>query len=85
MTEAITTQGEMQQALQQLSRLYASLAALRSEVQSKNPRNFAVLAEGHVEGIRRLQRQLDKYVGVSPASRQVARKSRRRVAAKRGR
>lgn len=77
MTATITTQDQMQQALEQLSRLYAALAALRSEVEPRNPRNFAILAEGPLEDIRRLQRELDRYVGVVETKRQVPRRSRR--------
>jgi hypothetical protein len=62
----------MQQALDQLARLYASLAALRREMEPINPRNFAVLAEGHLDDIRRLQQELDEYAGVVAADRQAA-------------
>jgi hypothetical protein len=64
MTATITTQDQMQQALEQLSRVYAALAALRREVAPVNPRNFATLAEGHLDEIHRLQRELDEYAGV---------------------
>jgi hypothetical protein len=67
MTATITTQDQMQQALEQLSRVYAALAALRREVSPANPRNFATLAEGHLDEIRRLQQELDEYAGVIAA------------------
>lgn len=72
MTTAITTADEMQQALDQLARLYASLAAMRREMEPLNARNFAVLAEGHLEDIRRLQWDLDEYAGVLGADEQAA-------------
>lgn len=68
MTAMITTPDQMQQAIEQLSRVYASLAALRREVAPVNPRNFATLAEGHVDEIRRLQQELDEYAGFDRAS-----------------
>lgn len=64
MTATITTQDQMEQAIEQLGRLYEALTALRRQVEPINPRNFAVLAEGHLEEIRRLQRELDEYAGV---------------------
>ena len=67
MTATITSQDQMQQAFEQLSRVYGALAALRREVEPANPRNFSLLAEGHVDEIRRLQRELDQYAGVLAA------------------
>ena len=64
---AITTPSQMEQAIEHLGRIYQSLAALRREVEPINPRNFAVLAEGHVAEIRRLQQQLDEYAGLVAA------------------
>jgi hypothetical protein len=64
---AIATPNQMEQAIEQLGRIYQSLAALRREVEPINPRNFAVLAEGHLAEIRRLQRQLDEYAGLIAA------------------
>lgn len=65
MTATITTPVEAAQAVEQLGRVYASLAALRQQLEPLNPRNFAILAEGHVEEIRSLLQQLDEYAGVS--------------------
>lgn len=64
MTAAITSQEQLAQALEQLGRLYEALAALRREVEPINPQNFAVLAEGHLEQIRRLQHEMDDYAAV---------------------
>lgn len=72
MTATITTPDQLTQALEQLGRVYVSLAALRRQVEPANPRNFAVLAEGHVDEIRALQRQLDEYAGVVAAAEQSA-------------
>jgi len=72
MTTAITSRDEMEQAFEQLERLYQSLAALRRQIEPANPRNFAVLAEGHLEHIRRLRRELDEYAGVMALDEQAA-------------
>jgi hypothetical protein len=72
MTTAITSRDEMEQAFEQLERLYQSLAALRRQIEPANPRNFAVLAEGHLEHIKRLRRELDEYTGVMALDEQAA-------------
>lgn len=72
MTATITSQDQMDQALQQLGRLYRALAALRRQVEAANPRNFAVLAEGHIDEIRRLQREMDEYAGAVAAQEDAA-------------
>ena len=74
MTATISTQGQMQQALEQLARLYEALAAMRREIEPANPRNFAVLAEGHLEEIRRLQQELDEYAARLAGAEPLARK-----------
>lgn len=61
----------MEQVLEQLARLYQALARMRQEVAPINPRNFATLAEGHLEEIRRLQQELDEYAGVVAAETHV--------------
>jgi hypothetical protein len=65
----IKTEAQFQQAIGQIERLYQGLDALRSDVLHKNPRNFAVLAEGPLDEIRKLQTEIDRYVsGLEPAS-----------------
>jgi hypothetical protein len=72
MTATITSRDGMQQALEQLARLYEGLAALRRDVEPLNPRNFAALAEGHLDEIRRLQHELDSYAGAVAAEEDAA-------------
>jgi len=72
MTATITTRDQMAQAVEQLGRLYEALAALRQQVEPMNPRNFAILAEGHLEEIRSLRDDLDAYAGVVTADQQAA-------------
>lgn len=58
----IQTDRQLQQAIEQIERLYQGLDALRGDVLPKNPRNFAVLAEGPLDEIRKLQSQIDRYI-----------------------
>jgi len=58
----IRTDAQLQQAIEQIERLYQGLNALRAEVLPKNPRNFAVLAEGPLDEIRKLQAEIADYV-----------------------
>lgn len=67
MSATITSQGEMQQVIEQIGNLYQSLAALRARIEPLNPRNFSILAEGHLGEIRKLQRDLDEYAGALAA------------------
>ena len=65
----IETEAQFQQAIGQIERLYQGLDALRSDVLHRNPRNFAVLAEGPLDEIRKLQAEIDGYVNrLEPAS-----------------
>ena len=50
-------------AMEQLGRMYRALADLRKEVLPLNARNFAILAEGPVDEIRRLEEHIGDYTG----------------------
>lgn len=56
---------ELAKAQVALGDLYRALASLRSETQSAAPHAFAVLAEGPVYEIRRLQAEIDAYTGAA--------------------
>ena len=58
----IETEPQLRQAIEQMENLWQAINSLRAEVFPQNPRNFAVLAEGPLEQIRQLQRQIDEYV-----------------------
>ncbi|MEW6301823.1 MAG: hypothetical protein AB1705_00015 [Verrucomicrobiota bacterium] len=58
----IATDAQLQQAIEQIERLYQGLDALRADILPKNPRNFAILAEGPLDEIRKLQTDIDRYV-----------------------
>jgi hypothetical protein len=59
----ITNDEQLQQAVEQLGRMYRALASLRAEVLPMNARQFALMAEGPVNEIQRLQAQIDAYTG----------------------
>lgn len=63
----ITNDDQLQQALEQLGRMYRALAALRADVLPVHARKFALMAEGPLDEIRRLQTQIGAYTGVEAA------------------
>ena len=63
----IESDSQMEQAQRQLRLMQEALRSLHADVRPKNPRNFAVLAEGPMEEIRRLRSKIDEYVGVAAA------------------
>jgi hypothetical protein len=54
-TEAILTQ-----TVEQLERMNEALASLRRELLPGQPRKFAILAEGPLEDMRRLQGEIER-------------------------
>ena len=48
----IQNEAQLRQALEQIQNLCAAVDSLRAELFPKNPRNFAVLAEGPLEQVR---------------------------------
>lgn len=58
----ITNEAQLQQAIEQIESLYRAIDDLRRDVFPKNPRNFAILAEGPVQQIRQLQSEVDSYI-----------------------
>jgi hypothetical protein len=59
----ITNDEQLNQAVERLGSMYRALAALRAEVLPINARQFALMAEGPVDEIQRIQRQIDAYAG----------------------
>jgi hypothetical protein len=57
----IQNDAQFQQTLEQLEQMYRALAELREEVLPKNPRTFAVLAEGPLDYIRQFLEELEQY------------------------
>ena len=58
----IQNEAQLKQAVEQIQNLCRAIETLRADVFSKNPRNFAILAEGPVDEIRKLQVDIDDYV-----------------------
>jgi len=60
----IETQKGLLLSIEQMARMYCALADLHSRVAPLNSRNYQVFAEGPVDEIRKLQREIDEYLGV---------------------
>lgn len=58
----IETSEQLYQAIEQMGRMQRILESYRNEILTKNPRNFALLAEGPLEQLRQLQKQIDEYI-----------------------
>jgi hypothetical protein len=58
----ITNEAQLQQAIEQIQRLCRALDSLRMDILPKNPKNFAIMAEGPVDEIRKLQADIDAYI-----------------------
>lgn len=58
----ITNEAQLQQAIEQIQSLCQAIDTLRSDIFPKNPKNFAILAEGPVDEIRKLQADIDAYI-----------------------
>jgi hypothetical protein len=56
-TEAVLTQ-----TVEQLERLNEALSALRRELLPAQPKKFAILAEGPLEDMRRLQTEIEQLI-----------------------
>jgi len=58
----IQNDSQLQQAIEQIERLYQGLDSLRADILPKNPRNFAVFAEGPLDEIRKLQNEISDHI-----------------------
>ena len=58
----IATTEELQQAIEQMGRMQRILESYRADILPKNPRNFAVFAEGPLDEIQKLQAEIADYV-----------------------
>jgi hypothetical protein len=54
---------QLEQAIEQMGRMQRILDSYRADILPKNPRNFAVFAEGPLDEIRKLQQEISEYVG----------------------
>jgi antitoxin component HigA of HigAB toxin-antitoxin module len=58
----IKNEAQLQQAIEQIQVLCRAIESLRMDIFPKNPRNFAIMAEGPVDAIRKLQSDIDNYL-----------------------
>jgi hypothetical protein len=68
----IRNQRELDQATEQMARMYRALASLREEVLPQSREQFAVFAEGPLEELRRLEAEVYEYCGRFAAEEQDA-------------
>ena len=60
----IETTEELCQAIEQMGRMRRILESYRTDILPKNPRNFAIFAEGPLDEIRKLQEEINAYLGL---------------------
>jgi hypothetical protein len=60
----ITSDAGLQQSIEQLERMYRVVRELRGRMGTSNPAQFQLFAEGPIEEIRRLRRDIDEYLGI---------------------
>ena len=53
---------QLHQAIEQMGRMQRILESYRADILPKNPRNFALFAEGPLDEIRKLQAEISDYV-----------------------
>ena len=58
----IENDGQLRQEYEALGDLYQALASYRAKVLPLNPRNYAVMAQGPLEEIRKIQGEIDAYL-----------------------
>jgi len=57
----IETTEQLYQAIEQMGRMQRILESYRADILPKNPRNFAIFAEGPLDEIRKLQAEISDY------------------------
>ena len=58
----IRNEAQLRQAIEQIQELCRAIDSLRTDILPKNPKNFAIMAEGPVDEIRKLQADIDAYI-----------------------
>lgn len=59
----ITDERQLQQALEQMGRMCRALSVLHTDVLPQNRQQFALMAGGPLEEIRRLEQAISLYLG----------------------
>ena len=60
----ITNDEQLGQAYEALGDLYRALASYRAKILRVNPTNYAVIAQGPLEEIRKIQLDINAYLGL---------------------
>lgn len=55
---------QLNQCIEQLERMYRAIAELKSRVQPLDPSRYQLMAEGPADEIRRMQSEIESYLGV---------------------
>lgn len=60
----IGNDAQLEQAYEALGDLYRALASYRAKILPVNPRNYSIIAQGPLEEVRRIQGEIDAYLGL---------------------
>ena len=63
----ISNEREFHQAIEQMDRMYRALASLKARQPPIEPTQFFLMAEGPIDEIRRLQADIDAFLGLTVA------------------
>lgn len=58
----INNEAQLQQAIEHIQGVCRAIDSLRVDIFPKNPKNFAIMAEGPVDEIRKLQLDINAYI-----------------------
>ena len=58
----IANESQLEQAVEQMGRMCRALTALHTDVFPKSRQQFALMAEGPLEEIRRLEKEISRHV-----------------------
>ena len=61
----IKSDAEVLQNIELMAGMYRALVSLHRDIAPQNIRNYQVFAEGPIEEISRLQRDIDAYLGIA--------------------
>ena len=69
----IETDEQLHQAWEALGDLYRALASYRSKILPANPRNYAIIVQGPQDQIRKIQAEINEYLGLrEPATTELS-------------
>jgi hypothetical protein len=60
----IQTHAGLIQLIEQLNRMYSVMVELHSRIAGTNPAHYRLFAEGPIDEIRKLRREIDEYLGI---------------------